>query len=328
MIQPTQTFTGSLALFALTAGLALTSGNSFAQQKVKQTKKYYKVSKSDYLLLEDGTLYPNYATEAEYITDYEYSSEYNYYTDIETRKLADTYTTDDYTITLTPGDSFLVNTDYSNIRYRLFDASSVTAVEKKYQEYFSKNDTSLTVNLSNGTTKSYFSSNYFEAMSPMMAYLAGYQSKGRTHQFQGYLKTIDAYLIYWEDTLSELEYSYEQTTGYMLVSRKNGTEISWQSYAYSESLAEGVPVLSPDYKKLLILNGNQLHLYSISENGFSELFKIALFEEVIDGDYLITDLINGIKWKDEHSVLLNVYTLDKEIGDYIDTFKELRFQKK
>ncbi len=328
MIQPTQKITVSLALFALTAGLALTSGNSFAQQKVKQTKKYYKVSKSDYMLLEDGSLYPNYATEAEYMPDYEYLTDYNYYTDIETRKLADTYTTDDYTITLTPGDSFPVNPDYSNIRYGIFDASSVTAVEKKYQEYFSKNDTSLTVNLANGRTKSYFSSNYFETMSPMMAYLVGYQSKGRSHQFQGYLKTIDAYLIYWEDAPSELEYSYEQTTGYMLVSRKNGTEISWESYSYSEALTEGIPVLSPDYKKILLLTSNKLRLYSISENGFSEEFNIPLFEDVAYGDYMITDLINGIKWKNENTILLNVYSLDKEAGAYTDVFKELTFLKK
>lgn len=328
MIQPTQKITAVLTLFALTAGLTLTSEHSFAQQKVKQTKKYYKVSKSDYMLLEDGSLYPNYSGESEYVSDYEYLSDYNYYADIETRKLADTYTTDNYTITLTPGDSFIVNPDYSRIRYGIFDASSVTAVEKKYQEYFSKSDTSLTVNLSNGTTKSYFSSNYFETMSPMMAYLAGYQSKGRSHQFQGYLKTIDAYLIYWEDAPSELEYSYEQTTGYMLVSRKNGTEISWESYSYSEALMEGVPVFSPDYKKILLLSNNQLHLYSTSENGFSEEFKIPLFEEIAYGDYMITDVINGLKWKSENTVLLNVYSLDKEAGEYTDTFKELIFLKK
>lgn len=287
------------------------SNVSLAQKKNKKQsdEEYYKVPKSEYILLENGKIYPLESLsyeETDSVSDMDLYYDFSF----EPNKIVETLLSENYIITFTEGDSFECVNNYND--YFLISSlpSKTLNDDKVYGEYFTKTDTSIVLKLAGGKTKAYFAPNFLEKMSPMMAHLSGYNSQRYSHQFQGYLKNLDAYLIFWDDkNANQLLSFYTNEQGYLLVSRKDGSEIRWEnhhnySFYDSEEIPE-IPFLSPDRTKILFVSSSEMKLYSVSDNGFREEFIVSYLQDPED-PYGYGEKIKHIKWIGEHSFLIQV----------------------
>ncbi len=164
-------------------------------------------------------------------------------------------------------------------------------------------------------------------MSAMMAFLNDYNLENRCHQFQGYLKNIDAYLIYW--AIPEVGYSLEdgyfREQGYSLISKKDGSEISWNTNYYYEGSVQEYPIFSKDKKKAILFSSTGIRLYSLTETGFTEEFNASYFENELE---TTRENVTVLKWNDDHSVTIKLDTYDENTGESVELYKLISFHKK
>lgn len=331
----TKNVISAIALTGMTICVIAAGNASLAQKKnrKKSDEDYYKVPKSEYIMLENGKIYPleedSYEA-ADSVSDWDAYYDFSF----EVNKIPETITAEKYTITFTEGDSFKNDNKYNNY----FPTSSILDAkllndDKLYGAYFTKTDTSIVLKLAEGKTKTYFAPNFLEKMSPMMAHLSGYKSQPHSHQFQGYLKDLDAYLIFWDDkNANHLLTFYADEKGYLLVSRKDGSEIRWKdrqtvSLFDTEEIME-VPILSPDRKKILFVNSSEIRLYSVSENGFREEFTVSYLQDEED-PYGYGEKIKDAKWVGENSFLVQIESPDfGEDGLSPNHYKLVTFNKR
>lgn len=298
-----------IGLFLLTLTIVATNNDAFSQKKKKKKSddEYYTVPRSEYVISGDGKIYP-IVLEDDYLED-ESVSIYSNYT------LPELIETENYSITITAGDSFplgrnvFFQDNYKEIDRKLFNN------EKLYGKYFSKKDTCIVLKLANGATKSYYFPSFMDSLSPTMALLQQYELKSRWYYFEGYIKSIDAYLINWLES--------KTLDGYLLVSAKDGSEIEWGGASTYEYLITEMPIISPNNEQVLFVNNNRIKFYSTKNGHFKQEFNVSFFE-----DYSWYGHILETKWETENSFLMYIYTYDDSIADYVKQFKRVTITKK